>query len=727
MRSVQHIINVSNRLPVTVGSEITKSSGGLVAALEGIDKSAYDLHWLGWPGANVPEADRESTTRTLENDFGCTPIYLSDEEIEGHYDGFSNSSLWSLLHYMPSRFRYQAEWWDAYRSVNARFAEAVIDHAPEGALVWVHDYHLLLLPSLLKARRSDLRVGFFLHTPFPSYEVFRCHPNREDLLRGMLGADLIGFHTFGYLRHFRSAVMRLLGVDGDVSEIRHPPGSTRLGVFPIGINAGAFRSALETEEFAEHLSRFRETFHGKRIVLSVERLDYSKGLPQRLEAIERYLSRTDEATRNGIKFIFVSIPSRENVEEYRLLREDIESRIGRLNGKYTTLVNSPIHFIHGSVKFAELCALYAMAEVALVTPLVDGMNLVAKEYVACQKKDAGVLVLSEFAGAAQELFNALIVNPYDIEQLAQTLAQALAMPKAERMERMHAMLDRVLTLDAGVWAREFIQALAKTPAANVLPGDSEEPLKLLTEAARAGRKISLFLDYDGSLREIETAPEAAKPSAPLLQLLTALDKRPDIRTTIISGRTPADLEAFVGQFRSFGLVAEHGARLRRPGAAEWEDRAAQLNLSWKAEVLKILKMHAAFTPGSWVEEKRTSLVWHYRLADPEFGEWKSRQLLSDLSNALANAPVRVRQGKKIVEVTPLQIDKGEAVAQLWTEQPADVVLAVGDDTTDEHMFTLDRPGLISIKIGAGDTRANYRLRTPARLRELLSTFLEQTA
>ena len=720
------IINVSNRLPITVGETIHKSSGGLVAALEAIDRSAYDIHWLGWPGGVIPEAEQPALTQKLQDEFGCTPIYLSEEETAAHYDGFSNSSLWSLLHYMPSRFRYDAPWWDAYQTVNHRFADAIAERAKPDSLVWVHDYHLMLLPRLLKERRPDLRVGFFLHTPFPSYEVFRCHPNREDLLLGMLGSDLVGFHTFGYLRHFRSAVMRVLGVDGDISEIRHATGRTQMGVFPIGINAAAFRAELETPEFAQQLQQFRETFGQKRIVLSVERLDYTKGLPQRLDAIEHYLSRTDEATRDAIKFIFVSVPSRENVAEYQSLRDEVEHRVGRLNGQFTTLVNSPIHFIHGSVKFSELCALYAMAEVALVTPMVDGMNLVAKEYVACQRQNPGVLVLSEFAGAAQELFNAIIVNPYNIEQVTAALEQALTMSPAERAERMNAMLGRVLDMDAGRWARHFIDALAHRPPIEVLRHQADEPLQMLIDTAQAGKRVALFLDYDGSLREIEPSPELATPHESLLKLLESLDRRHGIRTVIISGRKAADLEAFVGRFTHFTLVAEHGSRLRRPGGGEWEDRAAALDFSWKPEVAKVLKMHAAFTPGSFVEEKRTSLVWHYRQADPEFGEWKARQLLSDLSNALANEPLRVRQGKKIVEITPLQIDKGGAVAQLLSEQSADAALVAGDDATDEHMFAITRPELISIKIGPGDSRARYRLATPARLREMLRTFLRNT-
>lgn len=722
------ILNVSNRLPVTVTDQgIKKSSGGLVAALEGVDPSLYDLRWLGWPGGSIPEEQQPEIAARLKNEFGCVPVFVSDRDAQGHYEGFSNASLWSLLHYMPSKFQYQEWWQDAYRSVNQQFADTVLELAGEEDLVWVHDYQLMLLPRLLKTARPSLRVGFFLHTPFPSYEVFRCHPNREELLDGLLGADLIGFHTFGYLRHFRSAVLRLLGLDSDITVIRHNRGASTLGVYPIGINAPAFEQTMQTDDFAEQVRRFRENFGHKRIVLSVERLDYTKGLPQRLEAIDLFLSQCDEAVRNNIKFIFVSVPSRESVGAYQDLREDVESRIGRLNGKHTTLVNSPIHFIHGTVTFPELCALYALAEVCLVTPLMDGMNLVAKEYVACQAKSPGVLILSEFAGAAQELFSALIVNPYDVQSLADTLKQALAMPEHERRERMIAMSERVRTMDAGTWARRFIEDLAEVPTSAAPAGNAEEALDELVAAVRSGKEVALFLDYDGSLAEIAQTPDDARPTHELLDILQRLTDRPNIRTTIVSGRSAEDLEMFLGIFDRLGFVAEHGARVKMPGESQWTDRTAELDFGWKEHVKKILKMHADSTPGSFVEEKRTSLVWHHRRADPELGEWKARQLVAELSTALANAPLHVRQGKKIVEITPQEINKGAAVASLMARHPTDLAMAAGDDATDESMFRLERPHFLTIKIGEGDTRARYVLPNPGGLRRMLKQLLDRTA
>ena len=718
------IINVSNRLPVTVGEKISKSSGGLVAALEGMGESRYTLKWLGWPGAEIADENRrQDVERTLERDFGCTPVFLSAEEAAGHYEGFSNASVWPLLHYMPSMFRYESGWWDHYQNVNRKFADKVLSIAQNGDLVWVHDYQLMLLPAMLKEAEPSLRVGFFLHTPFPSYEVFRYHPKREELILGMLGADQIGFHTFGYLRHYRSSVLRLLGVESEMTRIRHHGHIAHLGVYPIGINAPRFAGELDRRQYKEKVAHFHDVYRGKRLILSVERLDYTKGLPRRLKAIELFLEGLKPDERDQIKFIFISIPSREGVDEYRALREEVESQIGRLNGRYTTLNNSPIHFIHGSVDFTELCALYGAAAVGFVTPLVDGMNLVAKEYVACQRDTPGVLVLSEFAGAAEELFHALLVNPYDPAAMSAAMRDALAMPEEERRRRMEPMREHVMRLDAARWAKSFIDDLASREgtAAHVHP--AEEAAHRIRDAIGRGRRVAVFLDYDGTLREIERDPAAATPNAPVRMVLDALGRRVDVDVTIISGRTPDDLESFLGAY-DFGLIAEHGTVIRRPHHREWERTDKNVSYDWKGEILKVLRLYQESTPGSSIEDKRTSLVWHYRRADPEFGEWKAKQLATDLSVMVANDPINVRQGKKIVEVTAAQVNKGAAVIRCLEEKVYDLIVVAGDDATDESMFRLGLRNLISIRVGdAEDSHAQYSVPSPRALRRFLESAL----
>ncbi|MGI8437000.1 MAG: bifunctional alpha,alpha-trehalose-phosphate synthase (UDP-forming)/trehalose-phosphatase [Chthoniobacterales bacterium] len=715
--SVTTIINVSNRLPVTVGKKITKSSGGLVAALEGLSPNEYELKWIGWPGATVSDPARQAELEeTLARDYGCIPIFLSKKEVAGHYEGFSNSSVWPLLHYMPNFMRYAPAWWEQYRIVNQRFADKVLALAKPGNLVWVHDYQLMLMPAMLHERMPELKIGFFLHTPFPSFEIFRCHPKRREILAGLLGADLIGFHTFGYMRHFRSTVLRLLGLESEMSRIRREDGHvSAMGVFPIGINAKKFEETLDSPAFAKRQKELRASDAGKRVVVSVERMDYTKGILHRLDAIEHFLAAAKD--RDAIKFIFVSVPSREEVLEYKELRAEVEARVGRINGHYATLSSSPIRFIHGSVNFVDLCALYANADIGLVTPLIDGMNLVAKEYIACQREHAGVLILSEFAGAAEELSSAILVNPYDARAVAQAIADALALPEDERRAANQPMRERVLYYDAQHWARVFIESLIAT--AEAAPLTSEQIGDIVTQLRAAATKpIALFLDYDGTLREIERDADAARPTPEILDLLRELAEHSNFDVTIISGRKSDMLEAWFGGLR-FNLVAEHGAAIRRQGQREWTQMVRGLNLNWKNDLRKVLEHYEQSTPGSHVEEKNTSLVWHYRKTDPEFGAWKANQLVHELGVLMANQQVSVRHGRKIVEATAAQISKGAAIRLLLDDKKYAAILCAGDDSTDESMFEIAAPNLISFKVGGQPSHARYRLSDPAELRKFL--------
>ncbi len=529
------------------------------------------------------------------------------------------------------------------------------------------------------------------------------------------------------MRHFRSTVLRLLGIESEITQIRTNTGHrAALGVFPIGINARKFEETLNSQEFTHRLAEMRASDAGKRIVLSVERMDYTKGILHRIEAIERFLEELEE--RDAIKFIFVSVPSREGVEKYQELRAEVEARVGRINGTYATLRSSPIRFIHGSVDFVDLCALYAHSDVGLVTPLIDGMNLVAKEYIACQTDEAGVLILSEFAGAAGELFNAMIVNPYDAQGVARALREALALLPEEKAARIKPMRERVLKYDARHWARIFIDQLRSGRAESAAPkGDRlEEVAQQLRAALAAGKSIGLFLDYDGTLREIERDPGAARPNEGVRALFAALRDRSNLEVTLISGRMSDDLEAWLGDY-PFTMIAEHGAALRRAGRREWERLDAGVGYEWKEEILPILRIYEQSTPGSFVEEKKTSLVWHYRNTDPEFGAWKAHQLAVELGAVMANEPVEIRHGRKIIEASAATISKGAAVRRVLQEKRPDLALCAGDDQTDESMFALDLPNLITIKVGANPSRARYRVANPAEFREFLQNALATTA
>lgn len=721
---MKSFITVSNRLPVSIkGKSITLSSGGLVSALESI-RASFDMTWIGWAGG-FPRNDLEKVhlTKTLRENHSFEPVFLSPDEVHNYYDLFSNSSLWPLLHNMIPFSHYEEQWYDDYRKVNGIFAESVIKMAKKNDFVWIHDYHLMLLPSLLKKKRPDLRIGFFLHTPFPSQDIFCCHPNREDLLEGLLGADLIGFHTFGYMRHFRNTVLRVLGVESDLGSIIYKNHKTAINAYPIGINSDKFMKELKSPVCLNHIREYAEAYQGKKMVLSVERLDYTKGILRRLESIKKFLARNPD--HDDIVFLFISVPSREDVDEYKALIDKVLHKVGMINGKFGTIKNIPVHFINQSLDFSKLCALYSLADICMVTPAIDGMNLVAKEYVACQNKKKGVLILSEFAGAAQELSNALIVNPYNINQVADAIETALALSDEEREAMIEPMKIKVLRYDARQWGKRFFRDLEKSTLENTQPR-SQKPMALeFFPDYSISKPLGLFLDYDGTLSEITKKPQDAAPDSELIDFFNHLSDLENVTVFIISGRCREDMDTWLSGYH-FNLIAEHGYYVKLSGFSEWSVFDERTNLAWMDQVREILLYHAGMTPGSFVEVKSASIVWHYRESDPEYGLWKANQIVSELSEIMSNMPVMIHHGKKTVEISSVMINKGRLVEYFMEKEDYHHIICAGDDTTDESMFRIKDKRITRIKIGEGETLAEYRLESPKVFRDFLAKALGKT-
>jgi trehalose 6-phosphate synthase/phosphatase len=704
---------VSNRLPIRIepdGSTV-RTMGGLASALEGAELD-IEQNWVGWPGCTTESLRNPEKTRQELRRSGICPVFLSAAELDGFYEGYSNSTLWPLLHYMSERAKFSKDWWNAYRSVNEKFAEVILEATSEGDMVWVHDYHLFLVPSLLRGHAKGLRVGFFLHTPFCSSELFRILPERHELLHGLLGADIIGFHTYSYLRHFRSSLLRLMGREVEMDTVWHEGREVHLGVYPIGHNRKGFLAEMAREDFPEILDGHRRELKGKRLVLSVERLDYTKGLPEKLAAIRRFLERNPQ-NRRDVVFLVIAVPSRQGVPEYDILTEEVQREVGGINGTFSDVGHTPIQFMHRGLPIVDLAALYVLAEVCLVTPLRDGMNLVAKEFLDCQAERTdgrpGVLILSEFAGAAPELSRAIQVNPHDIDQVADAMDRALEMEDSERRERIEAMQPRLRLQHSGVWARRFLDDLravsAREQRASVL---QMRPLaRTLAARWRAGESLGLFLDYDGTLRPFVDIPEHALPDEGLRSLLRDLAATERVSVALVSGRPPEFLQTHLGGL-GVTLVAEHGYRWASANG-EWKLFNPHVDTEWKASIRHHLEEASLLTPGTHVEEKQSALVWHYREADPEFGEWRARSLLDELTDLAANLPVIVHHGQKIVEVSSLQVNKGMAVDSLIRIWECTVALAAGDDQTDETMFSLEPRGVdfYRVKIGKGPTRADH--------------------
>jgi trehalose 6-phosphate synthase/phosphatase len=720
---MQSLIVVSNRLPVTVNKTIEKSSGGMVSALEGLGNK-FNIRWIGWAGGVVRDLERkEKIASELKERFNYSPIFLSREDVEDYYTGFSNSSLWPLLHYMPSHVRHEERWFRKYQDVNQLFAEKVLEQAGPDDIVWIHDYHLMLLPTFLRNKRPDMTIGFFLHTPFPSYEIFRCHPNRNELLEGLLGADLIGFHTFGYLRHFRSTVLRILGIESEFDYVPLENHKCTIDVYPIGINTEKFQDHLDTIAFTRRLKAFRKIYAGKKIVLSVERLDYTKGIIKRLEAIELFL---EETGRKDVVFLFISVPSRQSVLEYRELRQEVEVKVSHINGKHSSIGQVPIHFLFRSVKFEELCALYSLADVAVVTPLIDGMNLVAKEYIFCQTDKSGALILSEFAGAAQELSNAYVVNPYYVRQISETIKISLDADEEEKLQRLRPMKERVKKYNARYWAESFIETLtsrSKTVQSPVrVSGFSSEAMIPVRKAQRR----ALFLDYDGTLMELKRLPRDAFPSGEVEKILFSLSRQEQFDVYITSERKPEEMDRWFSKF-GLNLIAEQGFCYKEKNSEDWVFITHEADLSWKDHLRDVLNLYTGMTPGSLLEEKTASLVWHYRNADPDFGTWKAHQLVSELQEMLSNLPVKIHHGKKNVVIASIHANKGAMVSHIMAMKNYEFAFCAGDDDTDESMFRLSDERIIGLKIGDGrETEANFHFLSPKAFRSFLEKLLAES-
>ncbi len=727
---MSRILIVANRLPITVrssadGVEVERSTGGLATGLSRHHEQSAGL-WIGWSGASddLSEEQKAELERQLA-DQRLVPVPLTEEQVTRYYEGYSNGILWPLFHYLLDQVPLQSRDWDAYVEANELFAEVVAQQYQPGDLVWVHDYQLLLVPGLLRRKLPDARIGFFLHIPFPSEELFRTLPARKQLLEGMLGSDLIGFHTPTYLRHFATALTDILGLTVDIDRVQLPGRELRLGVFPMGIDAASFQKlAMDPAVEAE-----AEALRGDgsvRMLVGVDRLDYTKGIPRRLLTYERMLEMHPEL-REKVRLVQVAVPSRTGVEAYQDFRNLVDGLVGRINGAFGTPRWVPVHYIFRGLSAADLVALYRAADVMLVTPLRDGMNLVAKEFIASRSDGDGVLVLSEFAGASWELPEALQVNPYDTEATAETVFRALSMEPDERRARLAPLRQRVATFDVFSWVTSFLDQLERVSGAAVrVTSPAAGEAALMEELGRSLERndgLLVLLDYDGTLVPFTATPELARPDAALIQMLRALAQRPETEVHIVSGRSREALEQWVGHLPLW-LHAEHGFWSRPPGQTEWTP-AADIHGSWREPVLAILRDITARTPGSLIEVKAVAIAWHYRLADLETGARRANELRIHLNQLLSNQPVEILAGNRVLEIRPYGIHKGKIIPPMSPEREArTTVLAIGDDRTDEDLFVSLPPDAISARVGPGATRARFRLDGTAAVRRLLQMVVD---
>lgn len=726
-------IIVSNRLPLQVSInensfEINPSVGGLATGMKSVHAEGDGI-WVGWSG--IPEDNLNSSlSKKINKEIKkakCLAVGLNNKDIEDYYEGFSNKALWPLFHYFMEYTNFEQQEWEAYKRVNQKFADVVLDTIEDGDTVWIHDYQLLLLPQLIKDKRPNTTIGFFLHIPFPSYEIFRTFPWRKEILKGMLGADLLGFHTYDYERHFLSSIKRILRLDVNFNLINYKDRRIKVDSFPMGIDYDKFYDAAteqsgKPKEKSELYQRLQaHNNENKKLILSIDRMDYTKGIPNRIKAFEYFLDKYPQYKEN-VRLIMLAVPSRSNVPQYKKLKRETDELVGRINGKFSTVSWTPIWYFYRALPFSDLIDLYISSKVALITPIRDGMNLVAKEYVATRINKDGVLILSEMAGASKEMNGALLINPNSFEDFANNLDRALCMPIEEQQKRMTSLQKRVKRYNVEKWATEFLKSLEDTKTlkssflAKKLVGDYEQ--NFITDYSQKTNKL-LLLDYDGTLVGFKDNPQDAKPSAELYELLDKINTQKNTTLVLISGRDRETFQKWFGH-KDYNLVTDHGVWLYQNN--EWI-ALERLKTDWMESIYPILETFVDRTPGTFIERKNFSLAWHYRIADPELAKIRTIELNTVLTSMVSNNDLSVLKGNKVIEIKSSNVNKGRATSRIIVQQNFDFIAVIGDDWTDEYMFEEAPDSAYTIKVGIDKTSAKYRIDNPENVLQLLSKLI----
>ena len=730
------IVIVSNRLPISVkksgsGLEFYPSVGGLATGLAAYVNDKRNK-WIGWPGIpsdKLTKAEREEIAITLRKS-NCYPVFLTQKQLDDFYNGYSNSILWPAFHDLPVReesMEMHDTWRKSYKAVNAAFASVVLALSNKESTIWVHDYQLLDLPRMLRSVRARAKIGFFLHIPFPSLKHFKEIPSAKSLLNGMLGSDLIGMHTKRYTDNFLKACSDLTKdfvAPGQVVQGIH---MTQVTDFPMGIDYERFTKARELSAVKREYRRHQRKYRGLRVILTVDRLDPTKGLVERLVAYQEFLRRNPDI-RGKVIMVMLAVPSRTEIEEYKELKDRVEGLISDITDEFGTASWQPIDYFYTSMPVESVTALYQVADVAFITPICDGMNLVAKEYIASHPKHDGVLILSSTAGAAQELTDALLVNPKRPETLVEGLNRAVRMPKRELRERITKMDMHISKNTVQAWSKRFMRTLQRPvtgTSRHVARSLTRDRIQDMTDALRRARHPAILLDYDGVLAKHVIDPAKAAPSREIISLLQKLSGIRSLELAIISGRSQADLTNWLGSLK-IPLVAEHGASVRR--GRTWE-HLTKTSPKWQDDVQPILEKYAANTPGAHVEVKDYSLVWHFRGASPYYAQKNLVILRKILRRYIASYGLEMHTGDKILEIKPSDVNKGAAANQLmneWSEKrgPIDFILCIGDDYTDEDMFEALPLSAYTVRVGRGQTAARLRAKTADEAQSLLKRLVK---
>jgi trehalose 6-phosphate synthase/phosphatase len=736
---MKRLIFVSNRLPVSIDLQpkkisVTPSVGGLATGLKSFYKN-YDSQWIGWAGIDrdaLSDGQVKEVNAALEKEK-CAPVYLDPLDVEQYYYGFSNKTIWPLFHYFTQYTEYLPEFWESYKNVNEAFAKVVLKNVKEGDTIWIHDYHLLLLPQLIREKTMDVSIGFFLHIPFPSFEVFRLLPWRNQILEGLLGADLIGFHTYDYERHFISSVRRLVGHDVVLGEINLGDRIVKVDSYPMGIDFDKFNDAVlkkreagktpEASDLKHQMDEFFSKDPHRKLILSIDRLDYSKGIPNRLIGFRHFLDQHPEY-HGKVTLVMLAVPSRTHVEHYQIIRSEVDELVGQINGKFARINWTPIWYFYRSLPFDNLVDLYSSCEIGLVTPVRDGMNLIAKEYLASRPDGTGVLILSEMAGAYRELSEALIINPNNIEDISNGILQALKMKTKEQVQRNTKMRERIRRYNVEKWAIDFLESLEGTTFIKERHQGKKINARIqndLIKKYRNARKRILIFDYDSGLFNRIGTRKKKLPENHLYKIMDRIHKKQDTEIVLVSGKTKNTIHKLFRD-KEYTLIVEHGIMVREPGK-DWKT-TERISKSWKEYILPILEFYVDRTPGTFIEMKKYSLAWHYRKADPELGPKRAVELKDDLMSFLTNHNLEIIEGNKAIDIKPGGISKERSIMNRITSEAYDFILVTGDDWTVDHLFEELKDAAITLKVGSINTRARYIVPKEKDLENLLQAFMK---
>jgi len=736
---MSRLIIVSNKLPYCVkkehtGYQIDQRVGGFSSGLENFYKKQNSI-WIGWSGIESEQLDNEEKkeVKAFMANKNCFPVFLRKDELQYYYYGFSNKTIWPLFHYFTQNTLYRTEYWCSYMAVNQQFAEAIIRNYQEGDRIWIHDYQLMLLPQILRERLPQATIGYFLHIPFPSYELFRLLPWRTEILEGMLGADLIGFHTYDYERHFMSCVRRLLGFESEFNQIKLEKRIVKVDNFPMGIdyekwNNASLEHQAKTPANRSHFQKdlLNHFLRGKdkKIIVSIDRLDYAKGISDRLKAYEYFLEHNPQYLEKVSLLLFV-IPSRTQVSDYKRLKREVDELVGRINGRYGVINWMPVWYFYRNLSFEELVEIYNGADIGLLTPLRDGMNLVSKEFIACKINERGVLILSEMAGSSKEMSEALLVNPNNRVEIAEKIVEAINMDESEQAARLRSIQTRLSVYNEDKWANDFIYALEgvkKLQETELTRKVSSKVLSGISERYIKSNKRILFLDYDGTLSHFTTDPQDAGPDSQLYEILESLTADEKNEIVIISGRDKETLGKWFNTSWNITFIAEHGVWQRLPGR-DWR-MTEKIKKDWMNIVRPTLQFYVDRTPRTHLEEKNYSLAWHYRDADPDLGTQRSWELKDELKNLVTNLNLEIMDGDKVIEIKYSGINKGRAALNRLGDTSYDFIMALGDDWTDEYTFEALPEKAVTVKVGTKTTKARYYVEDVDQVRRLLSKLKE---